>query len=170
MIAYPTETVYGLGCDPLNAEAVIAILRLKQRKMGKGLIVVGADTAHLAPYIAPDQHHLLTLLEQTPEVPTTWLLPTHPAVPHWITGGRPRIALRLTRHPIAAQLCRTLGGGLISTSANPAGRPPACTALQVRRYFGNALDYIVTGNGGLTGKPSEIRDAVSGAVLRPITH
>ena len=166
IIAYPTETVYGLGCDPLDIDAVTTILRLKQRNIGKGLILIGSDIAYLAPYVAPDQHHLLPLLEHKRATPTTWLMPAHPDAPRWITGGRTSIALRITRHPVAARLCRDLGSALVSTSANPGGRPPARTALQVRRYFNDTLDYIVTGDTGLSSRPSEIRDAVSGAIIR----
>ena len=166
VIAYPTETVYGLGCDPLNAAAIMTILTLKQRDIGKGLILIGSDIAHLAPYVAPDQQRLLPLLERKQATPTTWLVPAHPDTPRWITGDRASIALRMTRHPIAARLCRDLGGALVSTSANPGGRPPARSALQVRRYFSDTLDYIVTGDSGLSGTPSEIRDAASGAIIR----
>ena len=169
VIAYPTETVYGLGCDPLNIDAVTTILQLKQRDVGKGLILVGGCLSHLAPYVAPDQRTLLPLLDSHTTAPTTWLMPAHPDAPEWITGGRPSIALRIARHPVAMQLCRSLDGALVSTSANPSGRPPARTALQVRRYFRDALDYIVASHVGLSGRPSDIRDAISGTVIRGAT-
>ena len=99
--------------------------------------------------------------------PVTWLLPAAAGVPRWLRGAHETIALRVTAHPLAAALCRQWGGALVSTSANPAGRPPARTALAVRRYFGAAVDAILPGETGGARVPTEIRDARSGCIVRP---
>lgn len=170
VLAYPTETVYGLGCDPLNAGAVLEILRLKQRAIDKGLILIGGRLEHLLPYFTPlDARRMATIKRSWPGA-VTWLMPAHPHTPVWLTGGRDTIAVRITSHPIAAALCTCFNGAIVSTSANPAGSPPARNPLQVRRYFGDALDFILCDThqkgGKSSGRASEIRDGRSGRVIR----
>jgi len=169
IVAYPTEGVYGLGCDPLDPGAVLRLLALKSRPMDKGLILIAADFSRLRPYLdetALDER-ILRKLRRTWPGPVTWLLPAAPEVPRWLRGRHETIALRVTAHPLAAELCRAWGGALVSTSANPAGRPPARTALGVRRYFGDGVDCVLTGATGGAAAPTEIRDARTGRVLRP---
>lgn len=167
VIAYPTEAVWGLGCDPQNAAAVAALLALKSRPVTKGVILVAANADQLRPYIGHlsdvDWHKLRTPADK----PITWVVPTGAAAPDWITGGRPSIAVRVSAHPVVAGLCLAFGGPLVSTSANPGGLPPATTALRVHRYFGDRLAAIAPGTVGSARKPSEIRDIHSGEVLRP---
>jgi L-threonylcarbamoyladenylate synthase len=87
-------------------------------------------------------------------------------VPDWVAGSHPGIALRVTAHPIASELCRRFGGVLVSTSANRHGEPPAKTAADVRAAFGAQLAYILDGAVGGLDKPTPIRDAVSGEIIR----
>jgi len=164
MVAYPTEGVFGLGCDPDCVEAVLRILALKERALSAGLILIAADRAQLDGWIdpAPGEERALSGVD----VPTTWVVTADVRCPDWITGGRPTCAVRITRHPVAAALCRETGLPLISTSANRHGRPAAVTALAVRRRFGPAVDFIVPGTIGEVPGPSEIRIARTGAVLR----
>jgi L-threonylcarbamoyladenylate synthase len=166
VIAYPTEAVYGLGCDPLNAEAVHHLLALKQRPMHKGLILIAADMAQLTPFIAPLSAEAKAQLTRTWPGPHTWLLPARNDTPRWLRGQHETIAVRITAHPIAAALCRATGHALVSTSANPAGKPPASTPFQVRRYFPNGLDTILPGKLGLETGPTPIRDLASGRCIR----
>jgi L-threonylcarbamoyladenylate synthase len=166
VIAYPTETVYGLGCDPLHAEAVFEIMELKQRPIEKGLILIGGRLEHLLPYFEPLDTRRMAAIKRTWPGPVTWLLPARADVPDWLTGGRDTIALRITSHPVATALCTQFGGAIVSTSANLAGRPPAKNALQVRRYFGATLDYILCNADTADGTASEIRDGRSGCVIR----
>ena len=166
VIAYPTEAVWGLGCDPYNASAVQRILALKHRPADKGLIVIAARFEQLLPLIAPPSVALEKQLGHTWPGPVTWLLPARPGAPKWLRGRHPTLAVRVTAHPLAAALCRVLNTPLVSTSANPAGRPPARDAIQVRRYFPGAVDYIVPGSTGHLTRPTEIRDALTGGVVR----
>lgn len=165
LLAYPTEAVYGLGCDPLDASAVLRLLALKQRPVEAGLILIAADFTQIEPFVAPLAASLRKRVFASWPGPVTWLLPARPEVPTWLRGRHSTLAVRITAHPGSRALCQTFGGALVSTSANPRGRPPARTALQVQRYFGAAV-AILTGPVGERSRPSEIRDALSGRILR----
>ncbi|MCP3868005.1 MAG: tRNA threonylcarbamoyladenosine biosynthesis protein RimN [Gammaproteobacteria bacterium] len=167
LIAYPTEAVYGLGCDPLDAQAVYRLLALKQRPVEKGLILIAADYQQLAPFVAPiDEDRLQTALDSWPG-PNTWLLPAADGVPRWLTGNHDTLAVRVTAHPLAAALSRVCESPLVSTSANEAGQPPFRGALGVRLRFRAGLDLVVSGAVGGDGAPSRIRDLLTGSVIRP---
>ena len=167
VIAYPTEAVYGLGCDPYSAHAVLRLLQIKRRNIGKGLIVIGAEYRHLAALIEPQDIGIKNKILQHRLQPITWLLPSPPQAPYWLTGDHSQIAVRLTTHPIAQAICREIDQALVSTSANLHSRPPARTVLNVRRYFTGQLDYICSGRVGSLKKPTEIRDILSDRTLRP---
>ena len=167
VIAYPTEAVYGLGCDPLNPEAVQRLLEIKQREMGKGLILIAADLDQLAPFIQPLSESDLATVNASWPGPVTWLLPARTETPHWLRGNHDTIAVRVTDHPLVVALCNAAGHALVSTSANPAGKPPAKTPLKVRQYFTDQLDAVINGPLGKQNHPSEIRDLCSGKVVRP---
>jgi len=167
LIGYPTEGVYGLGCDPGDEAAVRRLCTLKQRPLSAGLILIAADARQLAGYIAPNERELARLLAAAGERAITWLIGAGPLTAPWITGGRDQVAVRITTHPMAAALCVAAGMPLVSTSANRRGRPPARSLLQLRRWFGAELDLILPGPTGAAAGPSEIRDAMTGRVLRP---
>lgn len=166
IIAYPTEAVYGLGCDPLNEKAVLRLLALKQRSWEKGLILIAADFAQLVPFLEP----LTPILEKRVFAewpgPVTWLLPAKSNVPYWLRGQSSKLAVRVTAHPEVVALCQQWGGALVSTSANLSGQPAAKTAVDVQNIFAPTIDYIVSGAVGERERPSEIRDAVTNTVLR----
>jgi L-threonylcarbamoyladenylate synthase len=166
LVAYPTEAVYGLGCDPRNGTAVRRLLTLKARPEGKGLILIAADWFQLEPYVLPLGADRMAVIRGTWPGPVTWLLPARRETPHWLTGAHATLAVRVTGHPVAAALCERWGGALVSTSANLAARPPARTALAVRRALDGGLDYILTGSCGGDPRPSSIRDGMTGVVLR----
>ena len=169
VIAYPTEAVYGLGCDPQDAAAVERVLNLKRRPVEKGVILIAADIAQLEGYVDLSPA-LYSQVSGSWPGPTTWLLPAGPRARPWLTGGRDTLAVRVTAHPQASELCRAFCGPVVSTSANPGGRRPARTALGVRVRFGaRALDLILAGKTGPQKNPTEIRDARSGRILRPNT-
>ncbi len=165
VIAYPTEAVYGLGCDPLNQNAVRRLLAIKRRPMDKGLIIIATDLAQLEPFIEPPTPEIRQKLDASWPGPVTWLLPARPGTPHWLCGRHPSLAVRVTAHPLAAALCRAFGGPLVSTSANPSGRPPARSPLQARLRC-PAADLVVHGATGDLGSPTPILDATSGKILR----
>ena len=166
IIAYPTEAVFGLGCDPNNEMAVTRLLALKQRSWQKGLILIAADYTGLAPFLKPLTPSLEQRVFATWPGPVTWLLPAKPSVPYWLRGQSSRLAVRVTAHPQTITLCQHWGGALVSTSANLSKRPPAKTALKVRQIFGHTIDYIVPGAVGKRQRPSEIRDGLTNVVIR----
>jgi L-threonylcarbamoyladenylate synthase len=165
IIAYPTEAVFGLGCDPLNPGAVARLLAIKQRDPIKGFILIAADIHQLDPFMALPGELRSQLLTTWPG-PVTWVVPAAPGVPEWLTGGRDSIAVRVTAHPAARALCAATGFALTSTSANRSGHSPCRSSLVVRRLLRNQLDYIVPGSTGPRRNPTEIRDALSGRILR----
>ncbi len=166
VIAYPTESVWGLGADPENAEAVRRLLALKHRAPDKGLILIASDLAQVEPWLANLTDAQRDTLRASWPGPNTWLVPNGGLASPWVTGKHSSVALRVTAHPVAAALCRAFGGPIISTSANPQGRPSAKDAVQVRRYFGRQLDAIAPGRTGGRRQPSQIRDLASGKTLR----
>ncbi len=165
-MAYPTEGVYGLGCDPQNAATVLRLLRIKDRPLTKGLIVIAADRAQLAGYVCPELEMEQRIAHGWPG-PTTWLLPAGPLARPWLTGGGDLLAVRVSAHPVAAALCRAFGAPIVSTSANLSGRPPARSALAVRKALScRGFDYLVPGKIGAQSGPTEIRRGRDGAVMR----
>jgi L-threonylcarbamoyladenylate synthase len=166
VVAYPTEAVYGIGCLPLEVDAVARILRIKNRSASKGLILIAAHPGQLDGFIRlPDSALRRDILNSWPG-PSTWLLPAAPGIPDWLTGGRATLAVRVTAHPLAAELCRRCESPLVSTSANRAGRPPLTSALGVRRQLGNDIDYLLAGALGEQRRPTQIRDGATGAMIR----
>lgn len=162
VIAYPTEAIYGLGCDPDNVDALQEVLRLKRRPWQKGLILLAADFAQLAPYVKPLSSELQKTIFATWPGPVTWLLPAAAGVSRYLRGDSGDLAVRVTAHPLSAALARRFGKPIVSTSANPSRSQPAKTARRVRAYFGNNLGYILNGALGGRDRPSEIRHALTG--------
>jgi len=166
VIAYPTEAVFGLGCNPLDAAAVLRLLLLKRRKIDLGLILVAADRQQLADYVDFPGGKAGKAIDASWPGPVTWLVPAQAWVPYWLTGNHDTLAVRVSSHPVVQELCREFAGPLVSTSANVHGHRPARDALQVRRAFGSGIDYLVCGQTGKLAKPTEIRDALSGKIVR----
>ncbi len=170
VVACPTEAVWGLGCDPLDQAAVLRLLALKQRAVDKGLILVAASAAQFdgfADWNALPAERAVAVRASWPG-PHTWIVPATPRVPHWITGVHDGVALRVSAHPTVVALCEAFGGPLVSTSANPAGAPAPRTLDEFDPALLAALDGHVAGETGGRERPSDIRDARSGAVLRGI--
>lgn len=166
VIAYPTEAVWGLGCDPANELAVMRLLELKNRPVAKGLILIASREAQLDWLLSDLAKAQRARLSLSWPGPTTWLVPHRNRVPAWIHGEHTTVAVRVSNHPVVRELCDCWGGALVSTSANLAGSTAAVKQFQVRRYFGNALDFVVPGSVGAAGRPSHIRDLVSDRVIR----
>ncbi|MFZ2235902.1 MAG: Sua5/YciO/YrdC/YwlC family protein [Dokdonella sp.] len=167
VIAYPTEAVFGFGCNPQNVVAVQRLLDIKQRDASQGLPLIAADFAQIAPYIADDcPSAALERAQSSWPGPHTWVFPPSGRAPAWIIGDRGSIALRVTAHSVAAALCRAFESPLVSTSANHHGTNPALDVHQVEREFGSLVDAIVAGDVGDSVCPTTIRDAVSGEWLR----
>ena len=166
VIAYPTEGVYGLGCDPFNEAAVRHLLALKQRPVEKGLILVAAQVDQLLPLIAAEKAlGWPRALTQWPGA-VTWVFPAREQVPAWIRGQFDSVAVRVSAHPVVRALCEAFGGPIVSTSANPSGRLPALSCRQVETYFGEQLAGCVRGKLGGRPGPTPIFDGQTGRNLR----
>jgi L-threonylcarbamoyladenylate synthase len=166
VIAYPTEAVWGLGCDPQNESAVHRIFSLKRRPEGVGVILIAADVRQLEPYIADFPLAALERARASWPGPNTWIFPRSAAVPSWVVGDHAGIAVRVTAHPVARALCQANGAAIVSTSANTHGQAPARSIESLRQMFGRQLDVIVEGELGGLERPTAIRDAVSGEIVR----
>lgn len=169
VVAYPTEAVWGLGCDPLDEAATRRLLALKQRSADKGLILVAGCIRQLDAYIDWDalpQPARERVLAGWPG-PHTWIMPASAAVPDWIRGHNPGgVAVRTSAHPPVISLCRAWGGALVSTSANTAGVPPPRTLGALEPAILAGVDAVLQGNTGGLASPTPIRDALTGARLR----
>lgn len=168
VIAYPTEAVWGLGCDPRDEAATLRLLALKQREVDKGLILIAANEAQLAPFV--DFESLAdaqrTAVRASWPGPNTWIVPASADAPRWITGDHDGIAVRVTAHPRVIALCDAFGGAIVSTSANRAGQPAANTFDALDPVVVIGIDGVLEGETGGLERPSAIRDARTGAVLR----
>ncbi len=168
VIAYPTEAVWGLGCDPRNEEAVLRLLAIKQRTVDKGLILIASHLDQVRPFLdiaALPTDRLAEVLATWPG-PHSWVMPAAAAAPRWITGVHAGIATRISAHPVVTALCEAFGGALVSTSANLAGQPPAHVRTALDPTLLHALDGVVAGETGGLSRPSSIRDAVTGTAIR----
>ncbi|MEW5965600.1 MAG: Sua5/YciO/YrdC/YwlC family protein [Pseudomonadota bacterium] len=166
LVAYPTESCYGLGCDPRNVRALKRLVALKGRSAAKGMLLISDSFKRLAPFVGALKAADRARMAKTWPGPVTWVVPAASACPALLTGGRPTIAVRVTAHAGAARLCRELGMALVSTSANKTGQKPAKTASECRRIFGSRV-RVLAGRIGARKRPSTLIDLATGTVLRP---
>ncbi|APC13876.1 L-threonylcarbamoyladenylate synthase type 1 TsaC [Providencia rettgeri] len=167
VIAYPTEAVFGLGCDPDNENAVNKLLELKQRPWEKGLILIADSYEQLKDYVDDKQ-----LTEEQKQAmfatwpgPVTWVIPAKASTPKWLTGQFDTLAVRVTTHELVKKLCREYGKPLVSTSANLSGLEPCRTTNEVIAQFNKSIP-VLDGVVGGRQNPSEIRDAKTGQLYR----
>ncbi|HXH00598.1 MAG TPA: Sua5/YciO/YrdC/YwlC family protein [Xanthomonadaceae bacterium] len=168
VIAYPTEGVWGLGCDPFDAVAVQRLLALKCRPVEKGLILIAGALSQLDSLVdlaALDPLRRDVVLESWPGA-QTWLLPATFEVPKWITGAHASVAVRVSAHPPVRALCAAFGGALVSTSANRADAPAPRKFGEFDPALLAELDGGLAGETGGLGGPTPIRDTCSGERLR----
>ena len=166
VIAYPTEAVFGLGCNPANLEAVETLLRVKKRSPDKGLILIASSFDQLRPFLAP---HVEPTLEQATPAPITWIFPANENTSSLLTGDHKTLAVRVSAHPLVQALCSTLKHPLTSTSANLSGEQPCKITSEIIDQFMHhqpAISAVLDGQTGGQLKPTEIRDAPSGKILR----
>lgn len=167
LLAYPTEAVFGLGCDPRNLSAVQRLLGAKQRPADKGLILLAANIHQLSEFVPPLDEEIKERILSSWPGPVTWLLPALEHVSPLVRGNFQQVAVRVSAHPICAQLCQRLGHPIVSTSANITGKPAATTVQQVTEQLGQHIDLLLDKPLGGRTQPSEIRDAISNKLLRP---
>ena len=169
VIAYPTEAVYGLGCDPKNLSAVKKILEIKQRKKEKGLILVAENFEQLKSYLLPLEKEIekkLLASWENQDGAITWLVPAKKEVSAYLKGQFDTLAVRVSNHPIVKELCEAFNGAIVSTSANISTEESARTSEQVKQIFENKIDFILEGETDINAQPSEIRDALTDKIIR----
>lgn len=167
VIAYPTEAVWGLGCDPFNEDAVLRLLALKNRPVEKGLILVAADLDQLPELASALTEDQKATMAATWPGPVTWLIPdTKQCIPTWIKGEHQSVAVRVSAHPLVRELCLRQGGALVSTSANDAGEPEIRSQSRLVEVFDDRIDAVILGELGDNTETSQIRDLLSGERLR----
>lgn len=168
IVAYPTEAVWGLGCDPLDEAATLRLLALKQRAMDKGLILVAGTRQQFDAFIdwqALPAERRAQVSASWPG-PHTWVVPATAAVPAWIRGDHAGVAVRVSAHPQVIALCAAFGGPIVSTSANVAGAPPPQTLAGLSVEIRAGVDAILSGKTGDLQRPTAIRNALTGTILR----
>lgn len=168
LIAYPTDTIWGFGCNPQSAQTVKRLQQLKQRSQKKGLILLSPRLEYLKPYIDNTQfQQYKNQLTSVTEKPVTWLVKSSQNCPGWLTGHSDKIAIRLCSARQLQLLCDTMHSPLVSTSANIATRKPVRNSLQAHKHFHDAVDFIIEGFNTGAQQASEIRDLQTGKILRP---
>jgi len=168
VVAYPTEGVFGLGCDPDNGEAVQRLLAIKKRPQEKGLILIAASIEQLLPYIDLSSLSVQIkkdLVNSWPG-PNTWVVPKSRKVTSWISGQFNSVAVRVSDHPLVQSLCQVYGKPITSTSANLSGQPSCTTYSEVVENLSHEVNVIIEGKVGSLGGSTSIRDAMTGHYLR----
>jgi len=168
VLAYPTEAVFGIGCDPTNEAAVARLFALKQRDPNKGVILIAANYSQLLPFVDDaliPQDKRFSVLSHWPG-PITLLLPARHDCPQWLTGAHTTIATRVTAFAPAVQLCKALNSALVSTSANISGEPALRSADAVREQFGERVGWVMDAAVGGANSPSKIINPITGQVVR----
>jgi len=166
IIAYPTETVFGLGCDPFNKHAVEDLLKLKRRTVDKGFLLVAFNWEQIQDLIKGNDDNTMCAVRKTWPGHITWTFPATDKVPSWIKGAHDTIAIRLSAHPVVQALCKKYGGPIISTSANIKGEKPIKEIEKLKKEFDKKIAMIVPGELGKAGKPSRIQNAMTGEIIR----
>lgn len=171
IVVYPTESIFGLGCDPDNEDAIYTLLDIKKRSWKKGLILVAANYEQLLKYVADDDLNVQQrsrILTVWP-IPITWLVPARINVPYWITGQFSFLAVRISNFELICRICLAFGKPLVSTSANLSGYPPARSLVEVYKQLGGDNFFKMYRVSGVLGgffKPSEIRNVFTGELIR----
>lgn len=165
VIAYPTESVFGLGCDPYNSDAIKKILSIKKRPAYKGLIILVSDIEQAQPFLQPLSNQQLERVNTPRERAITWLMPCLPEVSPLLRGHFQSLAVRITQHPIARAICELTNTPLVSTSCNIAGKSELKTVVEVRNHMKAKIDWLVSGRCGGQA-PSQIIDITNNRVLR----
>ncbi len=168
VIAYPTEGVFGVGCDPDNEKAIQLLLNVKEREKNKGLILIASDVEQLRNYVNFDaiSPEMQAQIFSTWPGPVTWVVPKTEKTSDWVSGVFDTVAVRVSDHPDVKALCRQYGKPITSTSANLSGQPPCLTAQEVESHLGERVSCILYGQTGGRMKPTEIRDGLTGNILR----
>lgn len=165
MIAYPTDTVYGLGCDPKNKTAVEKLLEIKKRPVDMGLILLGSSIDGVEEWLDINKQQK-AVIENENDVPTTYLVPKTKHAPPWISGKHPSIAIRVTKKSPVPLIHSILESPIVSTSANFHGGPELRSFLEVESELSGIVDFILEGPSDANAKPSRIVDILTNEIIR----
>ena len=163
VIAYPTETTWGLGCDALNEIALLKLATIKQRSLNKGLIVLISNYEQLQQFSAPLSTEHLQVLKQKWPGAHTFICPAQPTLPKLLTGEHAGIAIRMSPHPVANALSQSLP--ITSSSANLSTQATLTTADEIINTFGALIDGVIDEPPGGQA-PSSITDLLTGVRYR----
>ncbi len=166
VLVYPTEGVWGIGCDYRDQDAVNKVLRLKQRQVSKGLVLIASHIQQVLPLIRPEQSADLARALKTWPGHFTWVFPKTELVPAWISGDFDTVAVRVSAHPVVKSLCDQLGMPMVSTSANVSGEAEAADCQTLKTTWGQAVDYYLDRPLGQASGSSQIRLAADGELIR----
>ena len=161
IIAYPTETFYGLGADPFNEDALERLFELKGRPRGKPILVVIREVSELTLLAADIPDVATSLIKRYWPGPLTLVFRAKEGLSELLTGGTGKIGVRLSSSPVTQRLVEILRSPLTSTSANPSGMSPARDYKEVLEYFGDAVDVVIKAERLSTGKPSTVVDVTA---------
>ena len=161
LVIYPTDTVYGLGCDPLNVEATKRIFKIKGERK-KPLPILASDGRH-AEKIAYLNEKARKIIARFWPGPLTIVVPKKPILPNGVTSNLDSVGVRVPDHEIAVKLINLSGGFLTGTSANKTGEKPPRTVLEVAEELGKEVDLILDGGRTPLGSSSTVIDLISGA-------
>lgn len=167
VIAYPSDTVYGLGCLPTDTAALKKILAIKQRSVDKGLILLAANRAQLASFTDSGltEANWQTICADQAQ-PTTWLVPAAEDISPLLCGSHTTIAVRITRHPGSCALCLAVNSAIVSTSANLSGEPSPKAWESLSPAIASKVDLVLQSRCGNSERPSQIRHLRNGQVIR----
>ncbi len=164
IIAYPTDTIYGLGCDPYNHYAINNLNILKQRPRNKPFILLASNIQQVEPLLVINQQQKI-LIEKNLE-PTSWIIEASQYAPPWLTNDKNTLTIRLSKNKTVQKLCTRLGHAIISTSANPAAKTPAKNSLELHQYFHHSINKILATQQKLIAKPSKIIRLCDNCIIR----
>ena len=164
VIAYPTESVFGLGCDPSNKQAITKILEIKKRTLEMGLVLLTPNIEIVSGWVNMNNKQLKIFSTPSPR-PTTYIVPATDSAPQWL-GVKNTLAIRLSNDPFIKSICGMMGLPIVSTSANLHGEKPCRSATEVEKIMGSQLDHIVFKPTGSFNNPSTIIDLSSGKTVR----
>lgn len=166
LIVYPTEAVYGIGCDYKQQESVNKLLSLKKRPVEKGLILVGSHVQQILPLIQPDDGNQLAKALKTWPGHFTWVFKASKSTPKWISGEHDSVAVRISKHPVIKRLCSQLNQPIVSTSANISGSAVINDMAQIKKIFSDRVDCYIDEPLGNHKGASQIRNAATGLIIR----
>ena len=167
VIAYPTEAVFGIGCNPRDESALQRIITIKGRDAHKGFILIASDVLQLQDFMAPVNARQQAQLDEHWPGPVTFVVPANKNISNTLlTGFRSTLAVRVSNHPVVVELCKQYDSAIVSTSANRSGDESLRTAEAVIETMGMNLDYVIEAPVGTLNSPTSIYDLKTGKQLR----